>query len=287
MSGRVHQLSPMQRLAFLAPTPAAAFSGLALVALAIAAIGAPWISPYAYDVQDLSIANQAPSALHWFGTDEFGRDILSRVIYGARTSLSVSVISITLSLLGGILIGAVCGYIGGRFDRLVMSAVDLTWCFPEILLALLIVAILGPGSGSTILAIAIAYLAQFTRLTRTQIITLKRQTFVEASRSMGAGPFHIMMRRLLPNAIAPVVVVAMLSTGNAILLEATLGFFGMGAQPPVPSWGGMMSTGSAQLFNAPWVILWPGVFVAASVIFINLFGQGVLKSLDVKARMRS
>ena len=218
MSGRVHQYSPMQRLASLAPTPAAAFSGLALVALAIAAIGAPWISPYAYDVQDLSIANQAPSALHWFGTDEFGRDILSRVIYGARTSLSVSVISITLSLLGGILIGAVCGYIGGRFDRLVMSAVDLTWCFPEILLALLIVAILGPGSGSTILAIAIAYLAQFTRLTRTQIITLKRQTFVEASRSMGAGPFHIMMRRLLPNAIAPVVVVAMLSTGNAILL---------------------------------------------------------------------
>lgn len=279
--------NPLKFLFAFTPTPLSALSGIALFVLIGLAVFAPWISPYPYDVQNLSIANQAPSALHWFGTDDFGRDVLSRVILGARTSLSVSLISISLSLFGGVIIGAFCGYLGGWVDRLGMSVVDLTWFFPEILLALLIVAILGPGSESTIIAIAIAYLAQFTRLTRTQIITLKRQTFVEASLSMGAGSMHIMMRRLLPNAIAPVIVVAMLSTGNAILLEATLGFFGMGAQPPVPSWGGMMSTGSSQLFNAPWVIVWPGVFVALSVIFINLFGDGILRALDVKARMRT
>ena len=279
--------NPLKFLLAFTPTPLSALSGIALFVLIGLAVFAPWISPYPYDVQNLSIANQAPSALHWFGTDDFGRDVLSRVIFGARTSLSVSLISISLSLFGGVIIGAFCGYLGGWVDRLGMSVVDLTWFFPEILLALLIVAILGPGSESTIIAIAIAYLAQFTRLTRTQIITLKRQTFVEASLSMGAGSMHIMMRRLLPNAIAPVIVVAMLSTGNAILLEATLGFFGMGAQPPVPSWGGMMSTGSSQLFNAPWVIVWPGVFVALSVIFINLFGDGILRALDVKARMRT
>lgn len=283
MTGR----NPLKFLLAFTPTPLSALSGIALFVLIGLAVFAPWISPYPYDVQNLSIANQAPSALHWFGTDDFGRDVLSRVIFGARTSLSVSLISISLSLIGGVIIGALCGYLGGWVDRLGMSVVDLTWFFPEILLALLIVAILGPGSESTIIAIAIAYLAQFTRLTRTQIITLKRQTFVEASLSMGAGSMHIMMRRLLPNAIAPVIVVAMLSTGNAILLEATLGFFGMGAQPPVPSWGGMMSTGSSQLFNAPWVIVWPGVFVALSVIFINLFGDGILRALDVKARMRT
>ena len=271
----------------LMPTFSSAISGVALLILILIACAAPWVTPYPYDLQHLAIATQAPSTAHWFGTDEFGRDVLSRVIFGARTSLSVSLIAISLSVTVGILIGAICGYVGGRVDRAVMSVVDLTWSFPEIVLALLIVAIIGPGSSSTILAISIAYLAQFTRLTRTQIRSLKRQTFVEASLSLGAGPTHIILRRLLPNVVAPVIVVAMLSTGNAILLEATLGFFGMGVQPPVPSWGAMMSTGSAQLFSAPWVILLPGAFIALSVIFINLFGEGVLHALDIKAQARS
>ncbi|WP_175545263.1 ABC transporter permease [Thalassovita taeanensis] len=165
-----------------------------------------------------------------------------------------------------------------------MAAIDLTWCFPEILLALLLVVMMGPGSISTMLAIAIAYLAQFARLTRTQIARLRGATFVEASRSMGAGPTHIWLRRLRPNAIAPIVIVAILTVGNAILLEATLGFFGMGAQPPVPSWGGMMNADSVQMFTVPWVIICPGAGSALSVIAINLLGGGLLRGLDVRHR---
>jgi peptide/nickel transport system permease protein len=209
------------------------------------------------------------------------------VLFGARTSLSVALVSISVSCTLGMAIGSTCGYVGGRIDRWVMAAIDLTWCFPEILLALLLVAVLGPGSTSTVLAIAVAYLAQFTRLTRSQIRSLKRETFVEASLCFGAGPLHVLLRRLLPNAVAPVIVVAMLTTGDAILLEATLGFFGMGAQPPTPSWGGMMSSGSELLFEAPWVILWPGAAIAVSVISINVFGDGVLDALDVKKRSRT
>ncbi|TBW36818.1 ABC transporter permease [Siculibacillus lacustris] len=262
-------------------------AGAALLCLVAAAFLSPWIAPWPYDQQMLAEADRAPSLAHWFGTDEFGRDVLSRVLFGARTSLSVALVSISVSCSLGMAIGAICGYVGGPVDRWVMAAIDMTWCFPEILLALLLVAILGPGSTSTVLAIAIAYLAQFTRLTRSQIRALKRETFVEASLCFGAGPAHILLRRLLPNAVAPVVVVAMLTTGDAILLEATLGFFGMGAQPPTPSWGGMMSSGSELLFEAPWVILWPGAAIAASVIAINLFGDGVLVALDVKKRRRT
>mgnify|MGYP000862275947 CR=1 FL=1 len=261
-------------------------AGLILVGFAVAALLCPWVAPWPYDQQALALAYRAPSPAHWFGTDEFGRDVFSRVLYGARTSLTVALVSISTSCLLGMVIGALCGYVGGRFDRWTMAAIDLTWCFPEILLALLLVAILGPGSTSTVLAIAIAYLAQFTRLTRSQIRALKRETFVEASLSFGAGPAHILLCRLLPNAIAPVIVVAMLTTGDAILLEATLGFFGMGAQPPTPSWGGMMSSGSELLFDAPWVILWPGAAIAVSVVSINVFGDGVLDALDVKKRER-
>lgn len=261
-------------------------AGFVLVSFAGAALICPWIALWPYDQQLLANAYRPPSLAHWFGTDEFGRDVFSRVVFGARTSLSVALVAISTSCTLGMMIGAICGYAGGRLDRWVMAAIDLTWCFPEILLALLLVAILGPGSTSTVLAIAIAYLAQFTRLTRSQIRALKRETFVEASLSFGAGPVHILLRRLLPNAIAPVIVVAMLTTGDAILLEATLGFFGMGAQPPTPSWGGMMSSGSELLFDAPWVILWPGAAIATSVIAINVFGDGVLNALDVKKRER-
>ncbi|GAB3128342.1 ABC transporter permease [Novispirillum itersonii] len=263
-----------------------AICGAGLGLFIFVALFAPLLAPYAYDAQDLARIGLPPSAENWFGTDEFGRDVLSRVIYGARISLSVGLTAVALSASAGILIGALCGYFGGRFDRITMAAIDLTWCFPEILLALVLVAILGPGLNSTVIAIAVAYLAQFTRLTRTQVRALKGETFVEVSRCLGAGHAHILLRHLLPNALAPVIVVAMLTTGDAILLEATLGFFGMGAQPPTPSWGAMMSSGSAQLFNAPWVVIIPGLFVALSVIFINVYGDAILAALDVKNRIR-
>jgi len=231
-------------------------------------------------------ANAPPGWPHLLGTDEFGRDVLSRVIYGARTSLSVSATAIAVSMTAGMALGAAAGYFGGAFERAVMTVVDLTWSFPDILLALIFVAIIGPGLTSTTFAIAIAYLAQFTRLTRAQIVRLKRETFIEATINLGARPSHILLKHLIPNAIAPVIVVGMLAIGDGIVLEATLGFFGLGAQPPTPSWGAMMSSGTGQLFLSPWVIIFPGVAVAVTVIAVNLFGDELIRALDIRDRLR-
>ncbi|MCB6179071.1 ABC transporter permease [Rhodobacter sp. Har01] len=266
--------------------PVGALAGAWLLLVIAAAIFAPLLSPYEYDIQTLKEAYQPPSAAHWLGTDEFGRDLLTRLMYGARTSLSVSAIAILISVLCGMTLGAAAGYFGGRFDRLVTVVVDLTWSFPEILIALILVAIIGPGTTGVLVAISVAYLAQFTRLTRAQIMTLKGETFIEAARSLGAGSGHILFRHLLPNALAPVLVSAMLATGDAIILEATLGFFGLGAQPPTPSWGSMMSAGSALLFKSPGIILFPGLAVAITVIAINLFGDALIAALDIRSRMR-
>ncbi|MFC3182086.1 ABC transporter permease [Cypionkella sinensis] len=266
--------------------PAGAPAGLWLLLVIAAAIAAPLLTPYAYDIQELPAAWQPPSAAHWLGTDEFGRDLLTRLIYGARTSLSVSGIAISISVLCGMTLGAAAAWFGGWFDRAVTTVVDLTWSFPEILIALILVAIIGPGTTGTMVAISVAYLAQFTRLTRAQIMTLKGETFIEAAASLGAGNAHILFRHLLPNALAPVLVSAMLATGDAIILEATLGFFGLGAQPPVPSWGGMMSAGSALVFKAPWIIIFPGLAVAITVVAINLYGDALIAELDIRARMR-
>jgi ABC-type dipeptide/oligopeptide/nickel transport system permease subunit len=261
-------------------------SGGFLAILLVVAVTAPWITPFDYAAQNLANSNAPPGWPHLLGTDEFGRDVLSRVIYGARTSLSVSATAIALSVTVGMTLGAAAGYFGGLFERAVMTVVDLTWSFPDILLALIFVAIIGPGLTSTMFAIAIAYLAQFTRLTRAQIVRLKRETFIEATVNLGAKPSHILIRHLLPNAVTPVIVAAMLAIGDGIVLEATLGFFGLGAQPPTPSWGAMMSSGTAQLFIAPWVIIFPGLVVAVTVIAVNLFGDELVRALDIRDRLR-
>lgn len=267
-------------------SPRGGLSALCLAIVIIGAVFAPLVSPYQYDIQNLPIANNEPSWAHWMGTDEFGRDLLSRIIHGARTSLTVAVVAIGISVAIGMSLGAAAGYFGGMFDRLVTAAVDLSWSFPEILIALILIAIVGPGLGSTMIAIGIAYLAQFTRLTRAQVMALKNETYIEATKNLGAGHFHIIFRHLLPNALPPVIVAGMLATGNAIILEATLGFFGLGAQPPTPSWGGMMSSGTAQIFIAPWIIIFPGLAIAITVIAINLFGDAIIEALDIRNRLR-
>ncbi|MBS3652426.1 ABC transporter permease [Pseudaminobacter sp. 19-2017] len=274
--------APMRALRW----PVGGIAGAWLILIVAAALFAPVLSPYAYDAQALKEAYGSASAAHWLGTDEFGRDLLTRLMYGARTSLSVSATAISLSVACGMVLGAAAAWFGGRFDRAVTVVVDLTWSFPEILIALILVAIIGPGTTGTMIAIAVAYLAQFTRLTRAQIMTLKGETFVEAARSLGAGNTYILLRHLLPNAFAPVLVAAMLATGDAIILEATLGFFGLGAQPPVPSWGGMMSAGSALVFKAPWIIIFPGLAVAATVLAINLYGDALIAELDIRSKLR-
>jgi ABC-type dipeptide/oligopeptide/nickel transport system permease subunit len=261
-------------------------AGSWLVFLIAVAVLAPVLTPYDYDVQNLANAKMPPDTAHWMGTDEFGRDLLTRILYGARTSLTVSTVSIGLSLMAGLTLGAAAAYFGGWFDRVVTTVVDLTWSFPEILIALILVAIIGPGTTGTMVAIAVAYLAQFTRLTRAQILSLNSETYIEAARSLGASHKHLLFRHLIPNALAPVLVAAMLATGDAIILEATLGFFGLGAQPPTPSWGAMMSSGAAQLFTAPWIILLPGLALTMTVIAINLFGDALIAALDIRTKLR-
>ena len=267
-------------------TPKGAIAGGWLILVILAALFAPWLAPFDYGAQNLPLAYAPPGGPYVLGTDELGRDLLSRIIYGARTSLTVAFISILVSVLAGLTLGAAAAYYGGLFDRIITSIVDLTWSFPEILIALILVAIIGGGLQTTMIAIAIAYLAQFTRLTRAQILTIKAETYVEASRSLGASDLFILSRHLIPNALAPVLVTAMMATGDAIILEATLGFFGLGAQPPTPSWGAMMSSGSALMFKAPGIIIFPGLALALTVIAINVYGDSLIRALDLRERLR-
>ena len=268
-------------------TPKGAIAGGWIILVILGAIFAPVLTPYAYDVQSLKEAYHPPSLAHWLGTDEFGRDLLTRLLYGARTSLSVSAIAIGVSVFVGMVLGAAAGYFGKRFDQAIMVVVDLSWSFPEVLVALILVAIIGPGITGTLVAIGVAYLAQFTRLTRAQIMAIKSETYVEAARSLGASHSQVLFGHLLPNALAPVLVSGMLATGDAIILEATLGFFGLGAQPPTPSWGAMMSSGTALLFKAPWIIIFPGLAVAITVVAINIYGDALIRALDIRSRLRT
>ena len=256
-----------------------------IVTLILVAALAPFLAPYSYKKQKLINMNQPPSIEHWMGTDEFGRDVLSRVIYGSRVSVYVGVLSVGISVLLGVIIGSFAGYYGGWLDSLLSSVADLTWSLPEILVALILVAILGGGVECVILAIALTYWAQYARLIRGQILMLKNELYVEATRSLGGNDFTILFKHLFPNAIPPVVVAATLGIGQAIVLEATLGFLGLGAQPPLPSWGSMMSSGTAYLFVSPWVIIFPGLAMMITVLGFNLFGDALVDMLDIRSNI--
>ncbi len=253
-----------------------------ILGLLLVALSADLIAPYSYRDQDLSIMNSPPSRDHLMGTDEFGRDVFSRIIHGSRISVYVGVISVGLSVLIGVILGSLAGYYGGWLDRVISLVTDLTWSLPEILVALLLVAIVGAGLECVIIAIALTYWAQYARLIRGQILMLKNETYVEATRSLGATDFNILFKHLFPNAIAPVIVAATIGIGQAIVLEATMGFLGMGAQPPLPSWGAMMSNGTAYLFISPWVIIFPGLAMMLTVIGFNLFGDALVDTMDIR-----
>ena len=255
-----------------------------IVTLILVAIFAPMLEPYSFKAQDIGNMNAAPSASHLLGTDEFGRDLLSRILRGARISFVVGVASVAISVVIGSIVGAIAGYYGGVVDLVLTSIADLTWSMPAILVALLLVAIIGPGLESVVLAIGLSYWSQYARLIRGQILSLKGSVFIEATRSLGASDFVILFKHLVPNSVSPVIVAATIGIGNAIVLEATLGFLGMGAQPPTPSWGAMMSSGTAYLFISPWVIIFPGVAMMITVLGFNLFGDALIDIMDVKNR---
>ena len=253
-----------------------------LCMLLLVALLAPVLAPYDPLAQDLYQRLQSPSTDHWFGTDDFGRDILSRIIYGSRISLRIGLIAISLALTGGTLFGLVAGYRGGMVDMLIMRLMDLMLAFPSILLAIAIVAVIGPGIENAILAVSIVLVPQFARLVRSSVLTVREATYVEAARALGATESRLLFYSILPNCTAPLIVQTTLGMGTAILDAAGLSFLGMGAQPPVPEWGAMLSGGRELLLRAPWVMTFPGLAIFTVVLGLNLFGDGLRDALDPK-----
>jgi peptide/nickel transport system permease protein len=262
-----------------------------LVTLGFFAIAllAPWVSPYDPLAQELDRRLQGPSRAHLLGTDDFGRDILSRVMYGARISLTVGFISIGIAVAGGLVLGLVAGfYTTGRWGRLIdhviMRTSDILLAFPAVLLAIAIVTAFGPGLRNAMLAIAIIYLPRFIRIVRASILVEREQTYIEAGQALGGSNRRLLFRHLLPNVMSPVIVQATLGLAEAIIEAAALSFLGLGATPPTPEWGAMLSEGRSYLRLAPWVTFFPGMAIFLIVVSFNLLGDGLRDALDPRLR---
>ena len=262
-----------------------ALLGLWVVLLIIAlAVFAPWVSPYSPIKPDFLNTLKAPDRAHLMGTDDLGRDVLSRVIFGTRTSLLAGIISVGIAVLVGLPVGLISGYYRGRLDNVLMRITDAMLSFPFLVLALAIAAVLGTGLAKAMIAIGIVFLPQFMRLARGQVLSEREQNYVEAARGLGAGDARIIGKHILPNILSPVFVQASLATAAAITAEAALSFLGLGTQPPTPSWGSMLNIAQAYLSSAPWMALWPGLAIFITVLAINLTGDGLREALDPRLR---
>jgi peptide/nickel transport system permease protein len=262
-----------------------ALVGLAVVLAFVAmALFSPWIAPQDPIATSWSAIRQAPSAEHWFGTDEIGRDVFSRVIWGTRASLLAGVVSVTISLLLGVPIGLAAGFIGGWVDGLISRITDAFLACPFLILAIALAAFLGPSLTNAMIAIGVSATPIFVRLTRAQVINVKVEDFIEAARAVGNPPLRIALRHVLPNIAAPVVVQATLAIASAVIAEASLSFLGLGQQPPAPSWGSMLNTAKNFIDNAPWMAVWPGLSIFGLVLSFNLLGDGLRDALDPRQR---
>ena len=259
--------------------------GLAVIALLVAvAVLAPLIAPYEPDQQTWSAVRKAPSALHWFGTDDVGRDVFTRVIYGARASLLAGVVAVAFAFLIGVPIGLIAGYFGGFLDALLSRINDAMLACPFLILAIALAAFLGPSLRNAMIAIAVTTAPIFMRLTRGQTMAVKVEDYIEAARAVGNPNWRIALRHILPNILPALLVQATLSIATAIIAEATLSFLGLGQQPPAPSWGSMLNAAQRFLVNAPWMAIWPGLAIFMAVISFNLVGDGLRDALDPRSR---
>ncbi|WP_370329590.1 ABC transporter permease [Mycolicibacterium hippocampi] len=268
----------------LARNPITLISAVTLVLVAVVALTANWIAPYGVNDVEVPNALQPPSGSHWFGTDELGRDVLSRVLVAMQASMRIAVVSVTFAVVVGVAVGVVSGYRGGWLDAVLMRVVDVMFAFPVLLLALAIVAILGPGVTTTMLAIGIVFTPIFARVARASALSVRTEPYVAASRAMGTGDLYILRRHILPNISGPLIVQTSLSLAFAILAEAALSFLGLGIQPPEPSLGRMIFDSQGFATMAWWMAVFPGAAIFLIVLAFNLFGDGLRDVLDPKQR---
>jgi ABC-type dipeptide/oligopeptide/nickel transport system permease subunit len=263
----------------------AGLGGGVVLAVVLMAVFAPALAPYDPLKQDLSGLLAPPSAAHPLGTDNIGRDVLTRVIWGTRVSLIAGLVSVGIGMVAGCLLGLAAGYWGGRLDDVAMRLVDAVLSFPALVLALALGAVLGAGLGGVLIALGVVYTPTFARLMRGQVLTLRTREYVLAARVLGAADWWILQRHVLPNAATPIVVQASLSIGFAILAEASLSFLGLGVQPPEPSWGSMINAGRGYLQQAPWIVFGPGAALFVTVLGLNFVGDALRDALDPRLKL--
>lgn len=269
-----------RRLQQLVMNPGAFIGGILLLLLVVGALFAPLLAPYDWKEQYVGPRLEAPSAEHPFGTDLFGRDVLSRVLHGGRYSLSVGIATVLFSMILGSLFGLTIAHFGGRIDHYGVMAIDVMLGFPPIVLAILIVAVLGVGLPNVVVAVGIAGIPRFARVVRGATLALKGRPFVEASAALGSGDLRVIMRHLLPNVLPTITVMATLNLAGAIISTASLSFLGLGAQPPLPEWGAMLSKSRDYMRFAPWTMIFPGLALFLSVMSVNLLGDRLSEVLD-------
>lgn len=262
----------------------AVVGGILLLMIIGLAIFAPYVTKYDPTKQNMRNRLQPPSREHIFGTDQFGRDIYSRVVYGARLSLRVGFLSISLALFVGSALGLVAGYYGGILDNIIMRFIDILLALPGFLLALSIVAALGPGLENVILAIGISYIPSFARMMRSSVLAIRELDYVDAAEALGASDLRIILGHIVPNAVNPIIVLTTLSLAGAILSAAGLSFLGMGAQPPTPEWGSMISTSRPFIRVSHWAVTIPGLAIFTTVMCLNLVGDGLRDALDPRLK---
>jgi peptide/nickel transport system permease protein len=262
-----------------------AIIGLSIVVFFILlAIFANLIAPYSFEEQHLADKHLSPSAKHWFGTDEFGRDILSRVIYGSRISLWVGFVSVSGSVVVGSFLGIIAGYYGKWVDTIISRLFDILLAFPSILLAIAVVSVLGPSLQNALIAIAIINVPTFGRLLRSRVLSVKEEEYITAAKAIGMRDSRILIHHILPNSLAPIIVQGTLAIATAIIEAAALGFLGMGAQPPMPEWGKMLADSRDYILQAPWTVLFPGLAIMLTVLGFNLMGDGLRDALDPRMK---
>lgn len=258
-----------------------ALSGLIIIALlSVIALAAPWISHYDPITQDIVHRLQGPSQAHWFGTDDLGRDVFSRIVYGTRISLSVGFLAVGISLVIGTVIGLSAGFFGGWLDALLMRFVDIMLCFPTFFLILMVIAYVGPSITTVMMVIGLFSWMGLARLVRAECLSLRERDFIQAAQALGLPHWRILLIHLLPNTAAPILVSATLGVGGAILVESSLSFLGLGVQPPASSWGNILTVGKDYIYMAWWLSVFPGLAILVTVLAFNLLGEGLRDVLD-------